>query len=260
MSLKTKEKKRVPLERAEAVALDLAEHLRPMALELMIAGSVRRRRAEIGDIEFVVLPKDLDCFLFYVEQLGFTQGGERKRWRTASGIKQELYIAHRPEELGAMLLTYTGDAQFNVALRSIAKRRGMLLNQYGLWKGKTPVVQSPKEEPFFKALDVEWHDPEDRSLQHRARKSLGARMGDADAPPPAEPLRRQVGYIEIELRPPDDEHDFILKVVRIDPYGGEPWEAEYEFEDEEAARYWFDSIRGDEDLDLLHRNAWTEHP
>ena len=258
MSLKIKEKKRIPLERADAIALVLAEQLRPMAEELMIAGSVRRRRSEIGDIEFVVLPKDLECFLFYIEQLGFTQGGERKRWRTASGIKQELYIAHKPEEMGAMLLTYTGDAEFNIALRSIAKRRGMLLNQYGLWKGKTPVVQSPREEPFFKALDVEWHDPEDRSLRHRGKRSLGARMGDAR---PQEPLRRRAGYIDLELRPPDEETEsFVLKVVRNDPYGGAPWEAEYDFEDEETAARWYESIMGDEDLDLLHRGADREAP
>lgn len=84
----------------------------------------------------------------------------------------ELYIAHDPEELGSMLMWYTGDYVFNVAMNSIAKRMGFTRNQYGIWHEDVPVLQSVDERDFFDFLGVDWHDPEDRSFKDRSRKKI----------------------------------------------------------------------------------------
>jgi DNA polymerase (family 10) len=74
--------------------------------------------------------------------------------------------------MGAMLFMYTGDFVHNISMRSIAKRRGWKLDQYGIWDAKTgkPLLQSPDERDFYDFLGVDWHDPEDRSFKDRPKK------------------------------------------------------------------------------------------
>lgn len=76
----------------------------------------------------------------------------------------ELYLAHRRKELGAMMLTYTGNALFNIFMRSDAKDMGLKLNQYGLFTRDGEVVlQSEWEEPFFAELRRRYVPPELRN-------------------------------------------------------------------------------------------------
>lgn len=239
---------RIPLRRAREIAERLRRKILPWSIFAAVAGSVRREKPQIGDIELVVLPKNLHKFLEHLADLGF-MGGERIQRKIERGVKLEIYIAHKPEELGALLLTLTGDWQFNVALRQIAKRQGWLLNQYGLYDAKTgeTLLQSPYEEDFLGALGVDYHTPQERSVADRSagKSQMGARL-------PA-PERRQVGYIELELWHDPVEDEWILWIGRTDPYGGEPWHGEFYFDSDESARSWFRTINGDEDLDALVR-------
>lgn len=251
-------KKTVPLETADQIAEIISNQLRPLSDAALVAGSVRRRKPEVGDIEFVVLPKDLPKFLKFVSSQNFT-GGDRiqkgilhmyREW----DLPVELYIAHDPKELGGMLFMYTGDYVFNIAMRSIAKRQGWKMDQYGIWDAKTgkPLLQSPDERDFFDFLGVDWHDPEDRSFKDRPRKrkkaGLGAEMlielGNAS---------RRTGYIHLDLFSPREDGSgmWVLRVERIDPYGGDSWKRDFPFEKEDEATRWFNGIIGDEDLDVL---------
>ncbi len=111
----------------------------------------------------------------------------RKATKTVQGVKIEIYIAHSKKELGAMMFMYTGDQQFNIAMRNKAKGMGYLLNQYGIWTRdkKKALLQSEDEKDFFDFLKVPYHTPEERSLRHRtkeekrkaAAKKKGGRMG-----------------------------------------------------------------------------------
>lgn len=172
-------KKTFPLEVGDEIAELVAAPLRPISDAVVVAGSVRRRRPEIGDVELVVLPKDLDELLKRLASFGFT-GGDRIQKGTAytgqgkhaKPVPVEIYIAHKPEEMGAMVLMYTGDYVSNISLRSIAKRAGWKLDQYAIWDAKTgkKLLQSPDERDFYDFLGVDWHDPEDRSFKDRQKK------------------------------------------------------------------------------------------
>lgn len=246
-------KKTIPLEKADRIAEKIMQFVKPYTETAMIAGSIRRRRPEIGDVELVVLPKDLESFLDFLDSEGWV-GGDRIRKKMVSGIPVELYLAHKPEELGAMLFMYTGDWQHNIAMRAIAKRQGWKLDQYGIWDAKTGklLFQSPDEREFYDYLGVDWHDPEDRSFKDRPKgkrsKSMGAEMlielGASE---------RKVGYINLKVIPPEEDggENWILQVERIDPYGGEPWLGEFPFQSEEDAMGWFKMVQGDEDIDHL---------
>jgi len=161
---------RVPLAEGELLAEEIAIELAPLSEYLIIAGSIRRRRPEVGDIEIVVLPKDLNMFRHALDQKGF-HGGKRIMKKLVNGLPVEIYIAHKPEELGALTFSATGDRLWNVAMRKKAMSKGWTLNQYGLWDAKTlrPVLQSIYEGDFFQALGIDWHEPEERSLLHRPK-------------------------------------------------------------------------------------------
>ncbi len=250
-------KKTVPLATADQMVEIIENQLRPLTQALVVAGSVRRRKPEVGDIEFVALPKNLDEFLERMKFFNFTGGDRIQRGTLYLGkdrpLPVEVYIAHKPEEMGAMLFMYTGDWQHNIAMRSIAKRRGWKLDQYGIWDAKTgkKLLQSPDERDFYDFLGVSWHDPEDRGFATRKKKkksSMGAvelvELGTS---------KRRVGYIYLELLTPEEDgtDHWVLQVERVDPYGGEPKRFEVLFNDEGEAKYWFNNTNGDEDLEVL---------
>lgn len=163
-----RKKVRIPLERAERIAERVMREVGPLTEFALVAGSVRRREIEVGDIEIVVLPKNVRKFVEALEAMGFVEGGDRIRKGSRDGQKIEIYIAHKPKELGAMILMYTGDFLLNIAMRSKALKLGLHLDQYGLKKDGRYVFQSEDEEDFFEKLNMEWHEPEQRSLGRRS--------------------------------------------------------------------------------------------
>lgn len=214
-------KKRIPLARAEKLAFRIAASVEPLTDFIMITGSIRRRRPETADIDFVVLPRNLEKFLEAMEEMGF-HGSERKRTGFVEGVKIEFYVAHRPEELGAMVFYATGDFLHNIAMRSIAKRRGWKLDQYGLFDAKTqdPILQSPYEEDFYGALGVDYHAPEERNfttrLKGKKKAAMGA-LGPRDWSPRGEVPGHEPRFAKIlsninwdrdEWREPDYKDDF----------------------------------------------------
>lgn len=217
-----REKRRIPLKKAESQAEKFYVKLEPYCDFIMLVGSIRRRRPEVGDIEFVALPRNLEEFMNILGEMGFLGGSRKVTFvpRRKDLVKVEVYIARKPEEVGAMVFTYTGDWLFNVAMRSIAKRRGWKLDQYGIQDVATGdwILQSPFEEDFFGALGVDYHDPIDRSFAHRKRgqkPSMGA-ITPRDWSPrrqiPGEEKYREtlgkVGWDGREWREPDDKGEF----------------------------------------------------
>jgi hypothetical protein len=163
-------KVRIPLEEATEMADEIGQDLAPLCEYLMVVGSIRRSRPEVGDIEFVALPKDLNVFLHALDQKGF-HGGKRIMKKMLGAMPVEIYIAHKPEELGALTFATTGDRLWNVAMRKKAMSKGWTLNQYGLYDAKTtrPVLESIYEGDYFEALGVDWHEPSERSLLQREK-------------------------------------------------------------------------------------------
>ena len=65
------------------------------------------------------------------------------------------------EEWGSGLLYFTGSKEFNVSMRAIAKKRGYVLNQHGLFK-KDRRLPLYREEQFMEFLDIDYVNPENR--------------------------------------------------------------------------------------------------
>jgi DNA polymerase (family X) len=127
------------------------------------AGSLRRRRETIGDLDFIVAARDPAnigrrfAAMPEVEHV-YARGDTKTLVRLASGIDADLRVVP-PASFGAALLYFTGSKAHNVALRRLAQRHGMKLNEYGLFRGKRQLAGRSEEE-LYEALDLDWIPPE----------------------------------------------------------------------------------------------------
>ena len=154
--------KRFKLAVAEAEADALANFLRGSG-RFVMAGSYRRRRDTVGDLDAVVTAKDAaavgDKLVGYenvVEVLA--HGSTRTTVVLRSGIQVDVRAV--PEDsYGAALLYFTGSKAHNIALRAIAVHRGWKLNEYGLFSGKRRIAGATEEE-IYKKLGLAFIPPE----------------------------------------------------------------------------------------------------
>ncbi len=131
--------------------------------EAIAAGSIRRMKETIGDADFLVVsrkPKPImDYFVSMPEVTHvYAHGATKSMVRLASGLDCDLRVVPR-ESFGAALNYFTGSKAHNVALREIAIKKGLKLNEYGLFRG-TRQVAGRTEEDLYKALDMSYIQPE----------------------------------------------------------------------------------------------------
>lgn len=168
---------RTPLGRARPIALRLLAELGavPGVRHLDYAGSLRRGRETIGDLDFLVAGDDLaavaERFTSLPEVTEVLVHGDTKCSvrLEAAGVAIQADLRLVPEAAyGAALLYFTGSKEHNVRLREIAVRRGMRLNEYGLFRGTeerpqdggaTPVAAATEEE-IYAALELPYVPPE----------------------------------------------------------------------------------------------------
>lgn len=135
------------------------------AEQVAVAGSVRRHCETVGDLDVLVAARDAsrvaDAFIAAPESRTLLARGPTKVVvRLGTEMEADLRIVD-PESFGAALLYLTGSKAHNVALRKIALRRGLTLNEYGLYRG-TRRLASRTEEEVYRALGLDWVPPEMR--------------------------------------------------------------------------------------------------
>lgn len=128
-----------------------------------IAGSLRRRKETIGDIDLIATTSNpgelIRVFRSIPEVARVEESGEKKiTVRYKIGISGDL-LTLRPDEYGAALLHFTGSREHNILLRELAISKQMKLSEHGLFKGKK-LVASRTEESIYKALGMTWIPPE----------------------------------------------------------------------------------------------------
>lgn len=133
-------------------------------IETHIAGSVRREKEFVNDIDFILItadgfiPKYLnECF----PMMKFTSLGNKKGTALSQDGIQFDFNACTPEEFGSFQLHCTGSKQHNIILRSKACKLGCSLSQYGL-KLLTGELIRDTEQNIFKALGMSYVEPKDR--------------------------------------------------------------------------------------------------
>ncbi len=157
--------KRFLRENVAVYAAALREHVRhvPGVHEAEVAGSFRRRKDTVGDLD-VLVTCDAGCkvaehFTAYeaVSEV-LAQGPTKAVVRLRNGLQVDLRVLER-DAFGAGLCYFTGSQAHAVALRKAALQHGWKLNEYGLFEGDKRIAGRTEQE-IYDALGMDWIPPE----------------------------------------------------------------------------------------------------
>ena len=163
---------------AEEVVDALLEHMRGEAAikQMEIAGSFRRGRDTIGDLDLLVdatdVPAVMDRFgAFAHVQETLARGETKMAVRLASGLQVDLRVVPA-ESFGAALQYFTGSKDHNVVVRSRAKQRGLKVSDWGVFRiedadgePKETYIAGRTEEEVYAAVGLPWFPPEMREAR-----------------------------------------------------------------------------------------------
>ena len=160
------------LHKALAVATPILESLRqhPDVTRCSTAGSLRRWKETIGDIDFLVSSRQpAEVIEFFVTQPGVlsvsAKGDTKASVIVEGGIQADLRVVSDAAYPFA-LAYFTGSKEHNIVMRQRAIARGLRLNEYGLFRSteetRDPALRLPchTEEDIFRALDLAYVEPE----------------------------------------------------------------------------------------------------
>jgi len=133
-----------------------------------VAGSIRRGRETVGDADLLAVARQPEAVIAAFAALPqvarvLGQGDTKCSVKVGDGLQVDLRVV--PEEsFGAALLYFTGSKAHNVALRQLAIRKGLKLNEYGLFRGSRRAAGRTEAE-IYERLGLAWIPPELREDQ-----------------------------------------------------------------------------------------------
>ena len=173
---------------ARAAAAEMIAWLRERCdpPQMVVAGSVRRWRETIGDVDIVVAADAagpiMEAFVAApgVERV-IARGDTRSSVVVERGLQLDLRVVP-PASYGAALVYFTGSKAHNVHLRGLALKKKLLLNEYGLYrvgeeKDGTPIA-SRTEEDVYAALGMDWIAPELREDRGEIEAAVAHELPD----------------------------------------------------------------------------------
>jgi DNA polymerase (family 10) len=169
----------IPLANARRLAQKIVGELSPFCEKIEIAGSIRRERPIVADIDIVMIPKPgkMPRILERCAQnMNLDSGGRRPDPNNVTfmgiGVQLDLFFAHgeivdlvstTPTNWGAVLLCRTGSVQHNVQLCARARAKGLKFAPYrGVVSSRDKIVASETEEDIYAALGLKWRHPRER--------------------------------------------------------------------------------------------------
>ena len=176
---------------ARKVADEFIEIIRPYCEQVQIAGSLRRGKDAVKDIEIVAIPKlvsamfgedesgpsQLDHFINERNGVSWTLEKNGKRFKKINpsqySVKIDLFVVRPPAQWGAILAIRTGPADFSRWLMTAKSKGGAMppglkQNDGALWIEDTyngrlvGIYPTPTEKSYFEALGLEWIRPQER--------------------------------------------------------------------------------------------------
>lgn len=156
------------LEEAKVIAERVKDALTPHCERIEIAGSIRRGKPIVHDIDIVLIEKPEAALVMnsLIASMGKVElnGGKIKRVRYGKeDITIDIYIA-TPATWATLLLIRTGSKESNIGLATIAKRKGWQLkaNGNGLFDDHGNRVAGDTEESLYQALGIPYREPQER--------------------------------------------------------------------------------------------------
>lgn len=179
MEIATEAERRVLWAEADQFVQEILAHMRtcPALEQMEAAGSYRRGRDTVGDVDFLAVASDaaevMDHLAEYRGLAAVTARGETKlSGRLASGLQIDLRVVEA-KSFGAALQYFTGSKAHNIVIRGMAKDRGLKINEYGVFRGEKQIAGRMEEE-IYGVMELPWIPPE---LREARREFDWAREG-----------------------------------------------------------------------------------
>ena len=152
------------LEQAQKLAEQIIEQIHPFCERIEVAGSLRRKKSEVRDIDIVLIPEPLlwhriIATLQRSMNAKVLKRGDRIAQLTIKGVNVDLYSATE-QTWGALILIRTGSNAHNIKLSKRALSMGLKLSHKGLIKDGKIIASTEKE--IFEALGLSYVEPEER--------------------------------------------------------------------------------------------------
>jgi DNA polymerase (family 10) len=153
--------------------------------QVTLAGSFRRKRETVGDLDIVVTAGSGDAVMdrFVTDKEVkevISHGPTRSSVLLKIGLQVDLRVVPN-ESYGAALVYFTGSKAHNIAIRRIAQTKGLKLNEYGVFEDDKRIA-GETEESIYNALGLPWIPPELREDNGEIQAALA---GEAPTPDPS---------------------------------------------------------------------------
>ena len=193
---------RFRLDEAYYLAQEIIRELRQIKEidKLVVAGSLRRMKETIGDIDLLVtlktknkdaVKKVMDAFVNLKGIIKVWDYGQTKSSvRFKNGIDVDLRVVE-DYEFGSALQYFTGSKEHNIETRKIAIEKGLKLNEYGVFKGKKRIAGKTEEE-VYRAIGLVYIEPELRENRGEIELALQEAQGKKTR------LSEIIGYQDIK--------------------------------------------------------------
>jgi DNA polymerase (family 10) len=173
---------RIPLGRAWPNAQELLAQLRqvPGVAAAEAAGSLRRMRATVGDLDLLAAASDstavMEAFINHPLVARVLGKGETKSSvEYANGLRAQLWV-HPPERFGTALQYATGSKDHNVRLREMALKKGLSLSDQSFLREDGSEILCATEEEVYELLGLPWIPPELREDKGEIQAALAGKL------------------------------------------------------------------------------------
>ncbi len=179
--LAKKEGRRFRWAYAEAFAIELVRFLKKARglKEIEVAGSYRRKKDTVGDLDILVTAREpaqiIDHFVTFPDiKTVISKGQTRSTVILSSDIQVDLRAVEE-ESYGSALHYFTGSKAHNIAIRSIALKAGLKINEYGVFKGEKRIAGRSEDE-IFSAVGLPFIEPELRENRGEIEAAMEGRL------------------------------------------------------------------------------------
>ncbi len=185
MQITEKAAQRLMIDQADYLVERLHEHMNkcPALQRLDFAGSYRRGKETIGDLDILVISEDSAAIMnhfatFSSIQETIARGDTKMSVRVTDSFQVDLRVVAE-KSWGAALQYFTGSKEHNVHLRGLAKSRGMKINEYGVFDAneESKVLAGADEETIYRLVGMPWVPPELREDRGEFEPAIQGRFG-----------------------------------------------------------------------------------
>ena len=165
--------------------------------KIKVAGSIRRMKETVGDIDILVISdqpeKVMDYFVGMPEVIKvWAKGPTKSSVRFKQGLDCDLRVIKK-ESFGAALQYFTGSKDHNILTRRLARKKGLKLNEYGVFSAKGGErIAGQTEEEVYQAIGLPYIEPELRTNSGEIEAALQQAQGKPNG------LPELIGYHDIK--------------------------------------------------------------